>query len=116
MESKSVKILLYCFFLLLCLPHHLGAAGKSTAVFAPCNRSIADCEEENELLMESEISRRILEASRQSISYGAMKPDQPACNSGGRGEPYSTNENCLPPPSNPGSRECSEYYRCKRDG
>ncbi|GMH20268.1 hypothetical protein Nepgr_022109 [Nepenthes gracilis] len=113
MEAKSLKNRLSRFSFLLCLLCLAGgAAGKSTGEFAQCNRSIAACEEENEMLMESEISWRILEETRY-ITYGALKPNEPACNSGTRGGPYA---DCLPPPSNPQTRPCSKYYRCQRDG
>ncbi|KAG8655010.1 protein RALF-like 32 [Manihot esculenta] len=77
-----------------------------------CNGSIAECGEDNELLMESEISRRILEQSKY-ISPGALKRDQPVCNGGASGQSYSSS--CLPPSSNPETRGCSKYYRCRSD-
>lgn len=78
-----------------------------------CNGSIAECNQEHELLMESEVSRRFLE--EKYISKGALERDKPVCDSGARGEAYSKSEGCLPPPSNPPSRGCSKYYRCRSD-
>ncbi|KAK7294769.1 hypothetical protein RJT34_17665 [Clitoria ternatea] len=79
-----------------------------------CNGSMAECNDEDEMLMESEISRRFLE-QRTYISNGALKRDKPVCNGGGSGEAYSKTGGCLPPPSNPHSRGCSKYYRCRSD-
>ncbi|KAH7521609.1 hypothetical protein FEM48_Zijuj07G0051300 [Ziziphus jujuba var. spinosa] len=76
----------------------------------PCNGSIAECNKEEEILMESDISRRFLE--QKYISPGALKPDQPVCE-GANGESYSNAGNCLPPSSNPHDRGCSKYYRCR---
>ncbi|XP_015887271.3 protein RALF-like 32 [Ziziphus jujuba] len=76
----------------------------------PCNGSIAECNKEDEILMESDISRRFLE--QKYISPGALKPDQPVCE-GANGESYSNAGNCLPPSSNPHDRGCSKYYRCR---
>ncbi|KAK8489754.1 hypothetical protein V6N12_033973 [Hibiscus sabdariffa] len=58
--------------------------------FMHCNGSIGDCDEANEILMESEISRRFLEEKRY-ISPGALKRDQPVCRGGSSGEAYSKN-------------------------
>ena len=81
--------------------------------YTPCNGSIAECDEEGEMLMESEISRRIL--AQKYISPGALKPDQPVCNGGGRGEAYSRSGGCLPKESNPPNRGCEKFYRCRND-
>ncbi|XP_010326858.1 protein RALF-like 32 [Solanum lycopersicum] len=79
-----------------------------------CNDTIAKCNDEDmEFLMESEISKRFLAERKKYISPGALKRDQPVCNGGGSGQPYS--RSCLPPPSNPYNRGCSKYYRCRGD-
>ncbi|KZV21867.1 protein RALF-like 32 [Dorcoceras hygrometricum] len=84
-------------------------------VTASCNGSTSQSNyEEIETLMESEISRRVLE-EKKYISPGAMAKDQPVCNGGERGDPYTRSSGCLPPPSNPYSRGCSRYYRCRSD-
>ncbi|CAL8992025.1 unnamed protein product [Prunus brigantina] len=90
------------------------AASWMSRSHTSCNASIAECDREGELLMESEISRRFL-GTKKYISPGALKPDQPVCNGGGKGEAYSKTGGCLPPPSNPHSRGCSKYYRCRSD-
>ncbi|CAN6580219.1 unnamed protein product [Malus baccata var. baccata] len=87
-----------------------GTSPSSTS----CNGSIAECDNESELLMESEISRRFLQ-TKKYISPGALKPDQPVCKGGARGEAYSKTGGCLPPPSHPYQRGCSKYYRCRSD-
>uniref|UniRef100_A0A803LZH3 Uncharacterized protein n=1 Tax=Chenopodium quinoa TaxID=63459 RepID=A0A803LZH3_CHEQI len=72
-----------------------------------------ECQQENEMLMMSEIARRILE-ERKYISYGALNRNQPACG-GPRGQAYSSNSECLGPAANPYHRGCSKYYRCRSD-
>ncbi|OIW11204.1 hypothetical protein TanjilG_28295 [Lupinus angustifolius] len=65
--------------------------------------------------MESEISKRFMMEEKRYISNGALKRDKPVCNGGGSGEAYSKTGGCLPPPSNPQSRGCFKYYRCRGD-
>ncbi|KAG6742710.1 hypothetical protein POTOM_053633 [Populus tomentosa] len=81
---------------------------SNTSTFA-----IIECSEEYEFLMPSDISKRFLEEKRKYISPGALKPNRPVCNGGASGQSYSSS--CLPPPSNPPSRGCSKYYRCRSD-
>ncbi|XP_059630051.1 protein RALF-like 32 [Cornus florida] len=102
-----------CFLLVLGMVCHGRAVSSTANAYVPCNSSIAECnEEEYETLMESEISRRFL-ADKKYISPGALKPDQPVCNGGAKGESYS--KSCLPPPSNPRTRGCPKYYHCRDD-
>ncbi|XP_050374058.1 protein RALF-like 32 [Argentina anserina] len=101
------------FVLLILALCYFGATASSSSP-SSCNGSIAECEAESELLMESEISRRFLE-QKKYISSGALKKDQPVCNSGGKGEAYSKTGGCLPPPANTYNRGCSKYYRCRSD-
>lgn len=118
MASKStIKLLSFYYFMLFSFMH------LSITVFSMssnhhhaniCNGSIAECNQEDEFLMESEISRRFLE-ERRYISNGALKRDKPVCNGGASGEAYSKSEGCIPPPSNPYTRGCSKYYRCRSD-
>ncbi|KAM6544614.1 hypothetical protein CsatB_025350 [Cannabis sativa] len=82
--------------------------------YMPCNGSIAECHEEGEMFMESDISRRILEEKRY-ISPGALRRDQPVCRGGQGGESYSRAGNCLPQQSNPPGRGCEKYYKCRKD-
>ncbi|KAK6255256.1 hypothetical protein SCA6_016561 [Theobroma cacao] len=107
---KSLHFFFLVFFSLLYLTN--SAMSPVSDAYMPCNGSIGDCNEANEMLMESEISRRFLE-QKKYISPGALKRDQPVCNGGSRGEAYSDTEGCLPQPSNPYNRGCSKYYRCR---
>ncbi|XWS13338.1 hypothetical protein CRYUN_Cryun36dG0029000 [Craigia yunnanensis] len=109
MKSLHFFFLVY-FFSLLCLSN--SALSPVSEAFMPCTGSIGECNEANEMLMESEISRRFLEQKRY-ISPGALKRDQPVCNGGSNGEAYSKTRGCLPQPSNPYNRGCSKYYRCR---
>ncbi|XP_054820306.1 protein RALF-like 32 [Prosopis cineraria] len=127
MESKarirvsSSNSSFFCFYFLilfvgfmscLCLKSDAAAAASS---FSCKNRTIAECNEEDEMtMMESEISRRLMVEQRKYISPGALRRDKPVCNGGG-GEAYSKSGGCLPPPSNPHTRGCSKYYRCRSD-
>ncbi|GFP96243.1 protein ralf-like 32 [Phtheirospermum japonicum] len=75
---------------------------------------MAECDQDSEMLMESEISRRFLQQARY-ITPGTLKRDQPVCNGGAPGDPYTSGGRCIPQPSHPYRRGCSKYYRC-RDG
>ena len=117
MASKStISLLSFCYFMLFSLMHlsSTATALSWTSHSHTCNGSIAECNQEAELLMESETSRRFLE-QRRFISNGALKRDKPVCNGGASGEAYSRTGGCLPPPSNPHNRGCSKYYRCRSD-
>ena len=112
--SSNMKSLQYfcCFLFLLGLVYFIHPASSANDDYTPCNGSIAECNEEDEKLMGSEISQRFL-AQKKSISYGALNKNQPVCNGGSSGEAYSKSGGCLPPPSNPQTRGCSKYYRCR---
>ena len=110
-EIYSLSCLLAPLLMLLLLqelsPHCRVAAATAAADNRQCDGSMEECGEiDEELLMESESSRRILQANR--ISYGAIRRDLPAC--GGSGG-YSIS--CLPPSSNRYNRGCSKIYRCR---
>ncbi|KAE9585462.1 hypothetical protein Lal_00017865 [Lupinus albus] len=114
MASKSITIIrvlsLFCYFMLLTFMHF------SSTVFSFTSHSSYTCNQEDELVMESEISRRFLvQEEKRYISNGALKRDKPVCNGGGSGEAYTKTGGCLPPPSNPQSRGCFKYYRCRGD-
>ena len=116
MASNPIT-LRFCFFcfMLFSFVHFSSCTVLSyTNHASTCNGSIAECNQEDELLMESEISRRFLE-QKKYISNGALQRDKPVCNGGGSGEAYSNSGGCLPPPSNPHNRGCSKYYRCRSD-
>ncbi|KAK8539522.1 hypothetical protein V6N13_104246 [Hibiscus sabdariffa] len=102
---KSLHFFFFFFFSLICF---------CKTQLSHCNGSIGDCDGANEILMESEISRRFMEEKRY-ISPGALKRDQPVCRGGSSGEAYSKTGGCLPEPSNPYDRGCSKYYRCRSD-
>ncbi|XP_061992200.1 protein RALF-like 32 [Rosa rugosa] len=101
-----------CFVLLLLCLSYLSATASPPSS-STCNGSVAECETESELLMDSEISRRFL--AQKYISPGALRKDLPVCNGGASGEAYSKTGGCLPPPANPYNRGCSKYYRCRSD-
>ncbi|XP_043720913.1 protein RALF-like 32 [Telopea speciosissima] len=91
--------------LLILLPVIFSATLITTSdVYLRCNGSIAECNEEEELLMESEIPGRFLQETQKYISYGAVKPNQPVCGGGANGEAYTKTDSCQPPPSNPQNR------------
>ncbi|XP_019442388.1 PREDICTED: protein RALF-like 32 [Lupinus angustifolius] len=120
MASKSITIRVvlsfFCYFMILTFLHFRSTVLSFTSHSSEtCNGSIAECNQENELLMESEISKRFMMEEKRYISNGALKRDKPVCNGGGSGEAYSKTGGCLPPPSNPQSRGCFKYYRCRGD-
>ncbi|EXB73698.1 hypothetical protein L484_026861 [Morus notabilis] len=106
-----VSLQFYNYILILSLLYFSSASLIKGYTYTPCNGSIADCDVEGEMLMESEISRRVL-AQRKYITPGALKPDQPVCK-GAKGEAYSKAGDCLPEQSNPPDRGCQKYYRCR---
>ncbi|KAI5653984.1 hypothetical protein M9H77_31171 [Catharanthus roseus] len=115
MEKKSINLFSPLYFLLIIFFFFFYFTIITAVPNSYCNGSIAECNEEVEILMDSEISRRFLE-QKKYISTGALKRDQPVCNGGNAGQPYSRSEGCLPPQSNPHyDRGCSTYYRCRHD-
>ncbi|KAI8010611.1 Protein RALF-like 32 [Camellia lanceoleosa] len=115
METSPTIIPLHLYFLLLlCLLCLDVSLSMTSDAIVQCNRSIAECNVDLEMVMESEVSRRFLE-TKKYISPGALKRNQPVCNGGANGEAYSKTSGCLPPQSNPYSRGCSKYYRCRGD-
>ncbi|KAI4317380.1 hypothetical protein L6164_025252 [Bauhinia variegata] len=115
MDSRpNIRVMSFCYLILLSFMYFRSTVTSLTSQAHSCNGSIAECNEEDELLMESEISRRFLE-EKKYISEGALQRDKPVCNGGASGEAYSKSGGCLPPPSNPENRGCSKYYRCRSD-
>ncbi|KAI6694755.1 hypothetical protein NL676_022465 [Syzygium grande] len=113
--TSPIKLLPIAFLVVLYLLSTGNIAPqKVNARATACNGSIAECSEDTEFQMDSEINRRILE-QKKYISPGALKRDQPVCNGGGSGNAYSKSGDCLPPPSNPETRGCSKYYQCRSD-
>uniref|UniRef100_A0A0A0L624 RALFL33 n=1 Tax=Cucumis sativus TaxID=3659 RepID=A0A0A0L624_CUCSA len=91
-----------CFLLLLFLSFLLQdlclVRGSS---MHSCNGSIAECANEEEMLMESEITRRFLAQQKKNyISYPTLKKDRPACD-GASGQPYTKSGSCVPSQANP---------------
>ncbi|GLJ12972.1 hypothetical protein SUGI_0201890 [Cryptomeria japonica] len=75
-----------------------------------CDGSIGDCFTDEEMLMDSEINRRIL-AATQHISYGALKGDSVPCSKKGTSY-YNCGESGE---ANPYKRPCTMITRCARD-
>ncbi|KAK9141005.1 hypothetical protein Scep_010686 [Stephania cephalantha] len=107
-SSTLLLLSLVLFLVLMSLGTDCSAAPITTSSLA-CNGSVAECgrdEEDVEMQMESEISRRILAFQRQ-INYIALKRDL-APLSGVKGRPYSKNL-----PANRPNRGCSRIYDCR---
>lgn len=76
---------------------------------AGCNGLIGECFEDEEMLMDSEINRRIL-AGKTYISYGALRSNSVPCSR--RGASYY---NCRSGgQANPYGRSCTQITRCAR--
>ncbi|GMP55382.1 hypothetical protein CsSME_00020221 [Camellia sinensis var. sinensis] len=115
METSPTIISLHLYFLLLLCLLCLGVSLSMTSdAIVQCNGSLTECNINLEMVMESEASRRFLE-TKKYISPGALKRNQLVCNGGASGEAYSKTSGCLPPQSNPYSRGCPKYYRCRGD-
>lgn len=106
-EMATAKLLPFSSILLLILLY--GVSGKK---LSPCNGTIAECDENSEYLMDSEINRRFL-GTNKFISYDALKKDQAICKT--KGQLYVSGRGCIPPASNDYSRSCTRYKRCERD-
>ncbi|KAK8639570.1 hypothetical protein V6N13_137945 [Hibiscus sabdariffa] len=75
---------------------------------AGCQGLVAECTANDELDVDSEISRRVLQTT-QYISYGALQRDTVPCSR--RGASYY---NCQPgAEANPYNRGCSAITRCR---
>ncbi|KAK9141010.1 hypothetical protein Scep_010691 [Stephania cephalantha] len=70
-----------------------------------CNGSIAECNEEHEMLMESEISHRLLVESHKTISYDVLKGGNAAC--GGKSCSGAQANKIYP-------RPCYQYKQCRK--
>ncbi|KAJ4904505.1 Protein RALF-like 32 [Raphanus sativus] len=116
METQPFKNFLTITIIFLYLLGHV--MSKSSSSPSLCNGMEGECStvveaEEMTVIMESWSSQRLMEEQTQTLSYKALRRNQPACDGGNRGESYSSK--CLPPPSNPYSRGCSKHYRCRGD-
>ncbi|KAL7211794.1 hypothetical protein ACSBR2_014620 [Camellia fascicularis] len=78
---------------------------------ATCHGQVGDCiAEVEEMIMDSEISRRTLAQTQRYITYGALKANRVPCNRNGRPY-YNCNQRGK---ANPYSRGCSRITRCAR--
>ncbi|KAF8391330.1 hypothetical protein HHK36_023634 [Tetracentron sinense] len=86
-----------------------GAHGGHTHT---CNGLVGECiDGDDEMMMESEVSRRTLAQRRRFISYGALKKNNVPCNR--RGHSYY---NCVRSGrANPYRRGCSSITHCARN-
>ncbi|KAF6166371.1 hypothetical protein GIB67_034922 [Kingdonia uniflora] len=106
----KISLFKYLLVALLLLVNVSQASMSSANMVRVCNGTIEECSVmKEELLMESDISRRFL-AETKYLNYKALKPNQPVCGSSA-GQPYS--KSCLPPKSNTYTRPCYKVYRCK---
>lgn len=83
------------------------------ALRSGCRGTVAEClidqDDDDELGMDSESNRRILQARRRYISYGALQRNNVPCSR--RGQSYY---NCRPgAQANPYRRGCSAITRCR---
>ncbi|XP_031498591.1 protein RALF-like 1 [Nymphaea colorata] len=75
-----------------------------------CESSIEECMGGEQIGMESEINRRILQAASQYIGYGALIKGSTPCSVSG-----ASYYNCRPgAEANPYTRSCSVITRCAR--
>ncbi|KAI3975449.1 hypothetical protein MKX01_007658 [Papaver californicum] len=75
---------------------------------------IADCNEEEEMLMDSEVSRRFLAASGKKITYDAVARDTDAPCRGSGGNPYGGGKCYDPKKANDDNvRPCLKIYHCR---
>ncbi|KAI3926137.1 hypothetical protein MKW98_028273 [Papaver atlanticum] len=72
---------------------------------------IGECNGEEEMLMDSEVSRRFL-AEVNGISYKAIRKDRPVC---GAGEHRSYRDPCTPQSVHKYTRGCEKANQCRSD-
>lgn len=75
-----------------------------------CNGSIAECQEELELVMDSDVHARLLQQQTKPITLGAIAQDGATCNNG-NGKNYN---GCSGKASAIYTRPCNEANRCER--
>ncbi|KAG5221740.1 protein RALF [Salix suchowensis] len=120
METKrnrniySLQLFLAAFLLVLVLEEpssqFRAAAMQASAEHVRCSGSMVECSDqmaEEELSMESETSRRFVQAVKH-ISPGVLRADAAVCRKPRRGQPYQGS--CLPPPSNNYHRGCHRFF------
>ncbi|KAK2436667.1 hypothetical protein P8452_32929 [Trifolium repens] len=104
----------WLLFLLLAIAIAMVAAESSKVndIGFPTTVHVGDLiGEDNEMLMESDFSRRTLAGRRKYISYGALKADQVPC--GRRGQSYYDCQQRSQ--ANPYRRGCTKVTHCARD-
>ncbi|KAA8515238.1 hypothetical protein F0562_018532 [Nyssa sinensis] len=83
---------------------------RSRGRAAACNGRVGDCiNEAEEMMMDSEVSRRVL-AGQRFVSYGALKANNVPCNRRGQSY-YNCNQRGR---ANPYKRGCSYITKCAR--
>ncbi|KAI5662541.1 hypothetical protein M9H77_21864 [Catharanthus roseus] len=90
-----------------------GEGGLSDAMNKSCiNGNVGDCiDEDEEMMMDSEITRRTLAAQKRYISYDAMKKNSIPCSKRGNSYYHCTGHQ----KANPYSRSCTQISRCPRN-
>lgn len=82
--------------------------GRVSGGNSVCNGSIAECDENVENLMNSEINRRLLAQTKKYIGYPVVNTDNAPCHA--PGQPYD----CLGLQANKNTRVCPKRDRCSR--
>ncbi|XP_026421586.1 protein RALF-like 22 [Papaver somniferum] len=115
----AVKALMVFLFLAVVCLIAESSASSSDAILGvvrastpgTCNDLVGECINENdEFMMESDITRRFLFRPRRHISYGALKRNQVPCSR--RGKSYYGCTRATR--ANPYRRGCSRITRCAR--
>ncbi|KAL5702843.1 hypothetical protein ACHQM5_028008 [Ranunculus cassubicifolius] len=84
--------------------------GFSSSNSQPCNGSIAECNEEEEMIMDSEINKEILLQTHKHIAPGTLRRDSAGCFRTASGQPY----NCLSKPVNTQHKGCFAFQNCRQ--
>ncbi|PIN01952.1 hypothetical protein CDL12_25539 [Handroanthus impetiginosus] len=114
-HTKQHPFLLVLMLLFLTIIAQKGAkslpTGAALKALDGCNATrIGDCmTDDEEFLMESETSRRVLAAGRNSITTGSLIQGRPFCNRNVYGS-------CVPEPSKYYERPCTYQNLCRRGG
>ncbi|KAJ7545349.1 hypothetical protein O6H91_09G116400 [Diphasiastrum complanatum] len=80
-----------------------------------CDTSLGDCALDNEVHVDTEIRRRVLNQQRIYISYGSLSADRVPCPPMSGRSYYTPNCNSAYGRANPYRRGCSAISRCRRD-
>ncbi|XXG46564.1 hypothetical protein AAC387_Pa02g1376 [Persea americana] len=85
MKLELERDLCFSAALLLLL---FGSGTLSTAAASQCNGSIAQCYNQEEFFMETQISKGILASMQQKLDYSVFNPDKPAPSNAMQGRSY----------------------------